>query len=95
MPLVLLKGRTSFVIALKKIGLVKTVSEKGYWFFVHCLQQKRSWGCSFHKDCCKFYYHLDCGVSVLILRERPLNVRKRLCLLTAKGARVPAVLWVR
>lgn len=66
----------------KKSDLVKTISEKGYWFFVHCLQQKRSWGCSFHKGCCEFYYHLDCGGCVLILREKPFNVRKWLCLLT-------------
>lgn len=73
-----------FVIALKKIWFGEDVSGKEYWFFVHCLQQKRSWGCSFHKGCCKFCYLLERGVSVKILRRKPFNVRKWLYLIHSK-----------
>lgn len=82
MPLVLLKGHARFWYCFEKKSVWWRCLWEGILFFVCCLWQKRSWGCSFQKECCKFYHHLDCGVSVLILREKPFSVRKWLYLLT-------------
>lgn len=82
MPLVLLKGHARFWYCFeKKSGLVKMSLRRN---IVLCVLPvtKEKLGCSFQKECCKFYHHLDCGVSVLILREKPFSVRKWLYLLT-------------